>query len=116
MTALALDLLMPTLELVGGFQVVVELPNRPGPRVMATLTSGTELQQVLVVLFMTAEAIHGSVLVTRRCVTGLANDRDVFAQQGKTRQAVVEPGVLPVFVVVAFVAACALLALVLVIL
>lgn len=71
---------------------------------------------MLVILFVTGNAIHGRTPENRAFVTGLALDVVVFSKQWKTGPAMVESSLIPVAFDVAIVAFLAQRAFVLVIL
>ena len=89
------------IERVLGAPRMVVVPEAPGARVVAALAGHAELQLVLVVLLVAAEAVARRVLVARRHMAVGALHGHMLADQREARLAVVEVADLPVAVAVA---------------
>jgi len=87
-TRLASELLMRTCQRKSGLSRVIESPQRPAIRIVAGGTMAPEPS--LVKVLVTAFAGHRRVLVGGRAMTLLAGHRLVQADQGKTRDVMIE--------------------------
>ena len=77
---------------------MVEAPPSPAIRIMAGRTLGTETSLMFVlVAFFTRER---SLFILRRLMTVLARHRSMQSNQGKAREIVIEPGLLPPIVLI----------------
>lgn len=84
-----------TVEPIGRTLIVVEVPQRPGAGVVATLATRTKLLLVLVFLLVTGKTIAWRVLETGALVTALASGRDVPTGQREACQPMVKLGDAP---------------------
>ena len=107
---------MTAVELERGLPVVVEAPGFPRQGVVTGLAARSKLVFVCVVLLVTGDAGNAGVLEGRRFVAFLAFNLGVLAQQREAGQSMVDPGHLPVTLVVTGLAFVAFLALVFVVL
>lgn len=108
--------LVSAIEPEFGPPVMVEIPRLPRPRIVAGFTTGAEALLVHVLLRMATHAFTRRVAELRRLVAVIAFRPYVRAEQREAAPVVIKRRILPVFLVVAVLASCAELALVLVIL
>lgn len=101
---------MPTFEPEAGPSGVVEVPQPPIAAVMAAFALIAETPLVGVILVVARHAFRLGILELSRGMAFFAFNNQVPAQQGKTGEAVVERGLLPVLCAMALLAFFALLA------
>src|SRR5258705_10300662 len=94
MAALARELRVRAIELEAGFLAVVEIPDAPAVRRMATRAIGAEAALVHVIALVAVDALRADVAVGPRDVALLAGHGDVQADERKARQVVIESHVL----------------------
>ena len=96
MTGFTLQSAMSAVESEVSFTIVVELPNQPVVRVVASFTSRPEALFVNVILDVTVHALIVSIMEGGACVTSFAPDRRMQPEQRERRQIVVEAnGIIP---------------------
>ena len=113
---LASYLEVPAIQPVLGALVVVEIPDQPGPCVVAALALFAEFELVLVFLLVTREAVARRIFEPAGLMALVAFDRHVFPSQREAGLGVVKARGFPGAVAVAGLALLALLAFVLVVL
>ena len=89
-TGFATNFEVLAIQAVLGLLVMIEIPQSPGPGVVAAFTQRTKRLLVFVFLHVTAQAITRRILVTRTLVATLASSRYMAPRQRETCQPMVK--------------------------